>query len=218
MGYIIACDFDGTVTQTDTIIAIIKRFAHDEGNEIIRNILSQTCSIQEGVSALFNLLNSNDREAIIQFVLDEISIRPGFQHLLNFARKEHIPFYIISGGMHFFIDPILKQFTGVTETFANEVDFSAERMKVIWTHTCDEHCTNNCGTCKPSIVRSIAHGNKVIAIGDSVTDILLAQQAHIVFATDKLSLYATENNLQHYNFDTFYDVVNTLEEVVICQH
>ncbi|UTH02274.1 MtnX-like HAD-IB family phosphatase [Macrococcoides canis] len=214
MGYIIACDFDGTVTSTDTIAAIIEQFEPVHGNAIVERIMSREISIKTGVSELFNLLNSTDKDAVIQYALEEVAIRPGFQQLLDKAAEKHIPFYIISGGMHFFIDPILSQFHGIKEVFANEVDFTEDYMKVIWTHPCDIHCDNDCGTCKPSIVRRIAGNRKVIAIGDSVTDILLAQEADILFTTDKLSEYAQTNNIDHQHFETFYDIEEQLEEVI----
>lgn len=214
MGYIIACDFDGTVTNTDTIAAIIEQFEPVHGNAIVERIISQEISIKTGVSELFNLLRSTDKDTVIQYAIEEVAIRPGFQQLLDKAAEKRIPFYIISGGMHFFIDPILSQFHGLKEVFANEIDFTEEYMKVIWTHPCDIYCDNDCGTCKPSIVRLIAGNRKVIAIGDSVTDILLAQEADILFTTGKLSDYAQANNIDYHHFETFYDVGHRLEEVI----
>ncbi|WP_414054734.1 MtnX-like HAD-IB family phosphatase [Macrococcus equi] len=212
MGYIIACDFDGTVTATDTIVAIIKHFANDAGTPIINNILSQKISIQQGVTELFRLLPSDKKNEVIQFALESVDLRPGFQRLLNEAQRLSIPFYIISGGMHFFIDPILKKFDGIHEVFANEVDFSGDTMEVKWIHPCDADCTGNCGTCKPSIVRQLVKDQKVIAIGDSVTDLKLLELADIAFTTAKLTDFARDKGISHHHFDTFNDI--KLSEVI----
>ncbi|TDM00866.1 MtnX-like HAD-IB family phosphatase [Macrococcus carouselicus] len=213
MGYIIACDFDGTVTAADTIVAIMQKFAPDKSEPILKKVLAQQISVQEGVTDLFQLLESAKKEAIIDYVLNEVELRPGFQQLLDTAERLDIPFYIISGGMHFFIEPILGQFNGIAAVYANEVDFQEHYMKVEWTHLCDEHCeSGGCGTCKPSIVRQLSN-EKVIAIGDSVTDIKLSQIADILFTTDKLSDYAYEQGIQHIPFETFDEVAEKLKEV-----
>ncbi|MGK0554755.1 MtnX-like HAD-IB family phosphatase [Macrococcus capreoli] len=212
MGYIIACDFDGTVTATDTIVAIIKRFAPENGTPIVKQILNQEISIQHGVTELFRLLPCDKKDEVIQFALEEVKLRPGFQKLLDDARVLKIPFYIISGGMHFFIDPILKQFNGITQAFANEVDFSGRTMEVIWTHPCDAQCTGQCGTCKPSIVRQLVTDERVIAIGDSVTDLKLLAIADVAFTTSKLTQFAREKGIDHHHFETFDDI--NLSEVI----
>lgn len=61
MGFIIACDFDGTVTSSDTIIAIMQRFAPADSRAILTQILDRTLSVKEGVTSLFNLLDSRER-------------------------------------------------------------------------------------------------------------------------------------------------------------
>ena len=214
MGFIIACDFDGTVTSSDTIIAIMQRFAPADSQAILTQILDRTLSVKEGVTSLFNLLDSRERQAIVEFVCKEVSIRPGFQALLDKAQEMNIPFYIISGGMHFFIDPILNGFTGIKDVYANHVDFSGEKMHVEWRYPCDDLCASGeCGTCKPSIVRTLGN-HQVIAIGDSVTDIRLAEVADILFTTDKLTDYAETEGISHLPFQTFYDIAEQLEEVV----
>lgn len=212
MGYIIACDFDGTVTATDTIVAIIKHFAADKGTPIVEKILNQEISIQQGVTELFRLLPSGKKEEIIKFALEEVKLRPGFQSLLDEAQRLDIPFYIVSGGMHFFIDPILEQFDGITQVFANDVDFSGNTMEVIWTHPCDAQCSGDCGTCKPSIVRQLVTDEKVIAIGDSVTDLKLLELADIAFTTSKLTTFAEDKGIPHHHFDDFTDI--HLSEVI----
>ncbi|RXK17265.1 MtnX-like HAD-IB family phosphatase [Macrococcus sp. DPC7161] len=215
MGYIIACDFDGTVTSRDTIVSIIKQFAPTEGMPIVERILNKELSIKAGVTQLFALLDSSLQPAIIQYVKASIELRPGFQTLLDEAKRLSIPFYIISGGMHFFIDPVLAQFKGIDGVYANEIDVSHEKMKVIWTHPCDEICKQQaCGTCKPSIVRTLGN-HQVVAIGDSITDIALANESDILFSTDKLTNYAKEQQIEHYHFETFYDIAKQLESVVI---
>lgn len=46
---IIFCDFDGTITETDNFISLMKAFAPREWEAIKDDILDQTPSTKEGV-------------------------------------------------------------------------------------------------------------------------------------------------------------------------
>jgi len=66
---VIFCDFDGTVTEKDNIIAIMKEFGSDGWDEIKEAVLDRSISIREGVGKMFSLLPVSKKEEIIQFVL-----------------------------------------------------------------------------------------------------------------------------------------------------
>ena len=62
---IIFCDFDGTITDHDNIIAIMKKFAPPEWLPVKDGILAQTLSIQEGVAKMFSLLPVSAKDEIV---------------------------------------------------------------------------------------------------------------------------------------------------------
>jgi 2-hydroxy-3-keto-5-methylthiopentenyl-1-phosphate phosphatase len=88
---IIFCDFDGTITESDNIIAIMKHFAPPEWEGIKDRVLSQRISIKDGVGKMFSLLPSEQREEIIQFVKENGILRAGFEDFVTFTQKEQIP-------------------------------------------------------------------------------------------------------------------------------
>lgn len=55
---IIFCDFDGTITNTDNIISIMKKFAPPEWEALKDGVLQQKISISSGVGDMFSLLDS----------------------------------------------------------------------------------------------------------------------------------------------------------------
>ena len=65
---VIICDFDGTITETDNIIAIMKRFAPPEWDALKNDVLSQRISIQEGVGKMFQLLPSSSKDEIVNYI------------------------------------------------------------------------------------------------------------------------------------------------------
>ncbi|MEG7926227.1 2-hydroxy-3-keto-5-methylthiopentenyl-1-phosphate phosphatase [Bacillus cereus] len=201
------CDFDGTITNNDNIMSIMEKFAPPEAEEVKNKILSQELSIQEGVSQLFQLIPTNLHDDIIQFLIEAAEIRSGFHEFIQFVKENNISFYVISGGMDFFVYPLLQGIIPKEQIYCNETDFSAEFITVKWPHSCDDHCQNHCGLCKSSLIRKLSDTNDFhIVIGDSITDLQAAKQADKVFARDFLITKCEENHIAYTPFETFQDV------------
>ncbi|MDR9798013.1 2-hydroxy-3-keto-5-methylthiopentenyl-1-phosphate phosphatase [Aeribacillus pallidus] len=213
---VIFCDFDGTVTKKDNIISIMKRFAPKEWEQLKDGVLSQSISIQEGVGKMFALLPSSLKGDIIHYILETAEIREGFRDFVHYAKNMNIPLYIVSGGIDFFIKPLLQPFDSITALFCNKADFSGETITIHWPYTCDEKCPNqNCGCCKPTIIRQIANADThSIIIGDSVTDLEAAKIADTVIARDYLSKKCQEFSIPYQSFETFYDCIDILEKTI----
>lgn len=213
MNSVIFCDFDGTITETDNIIALMKQFAPPEWNGIKDQVLSQEISIQEGVGKMFSLLPSTLKEEIIDFLKETAIIRKGFADFVNFTKEEDIRLYIVSGGIDFFVYPLLEGLISKEFIYCNESDFSNEKIKILWPNSCDETCENGCGCCKPTIIKRLAHeDDHIIVIGDSITDLQAAKQAHTVFARDFLKEKLTELGIPFHPFETFHDVITYLQQ------
>jgi 2-hydroxy-3-keto-5-methylthiopentenyl-1-phosphate phosphatase len=210
---IIFCDFDGTITNKDNIINIMKQFAPPEADEIKNEILEQKMSIQEGVRKLFSLLPSSKKDEIISFVLQDAQIREGFGEFVAFAKEHHIPFYVVSGGIDFFVYPVLEPFGPFMEIYCNKADFSGEQILVSYPHSCDDTCSSKgCGCCKPSIIRTLADDHHTtIVIGDSVTDFEAAKVADVVIARDYLIEKCVELGIPYKPFSTFHDCIEIIE-------
>jgi 2-hydroxy-3-keto-5-methylthiopentenyl-1-phosphate phosphatase len=211
---VIFCDFDGTVTDSDNIIAIMKRFAPPGWEEIKNQILSRETSVSEGVGKLFSLLPSSMKEEIIEFAIKNAKIRSGFREFVEFARAQEIPLYIVSGGIDFFVYPILDKYGPFSGIYCNGSDFTGEFIKILWPHECDSLCTNECGCCKPSIIRKLDQDQNSfkIVIGDSVTDLEAAKHADFVLARDLLQEKCVDWEINHQGFTTFYDCIDEIKK------
>lgn len=212
---IIFCDFDGTVTEKDNIVAIMEEFAPDGWQQIVNDILHENISIREGVGKLFSRISSDKKEEIIEFVLTRSKIRDGFQEFIDFTKQESIPLYIVSGGIDFFVHPVLKDKLNPEQIICNHSDFSEEQIKITWPNKCDGLCQNDCGCCKPSFIRKVDNqfsDYQKIVIGDSITDLQASKLADVVFARDYLIEKCEENNIRYTPFETFFDVIHALEK------
>ncbi|WP_409294590.1 2-hydroxy-3-keto-5-methylthiopentenyl-1-phosphate phosphatase [Peribacillus sp. SCS-26] len=203
---IIFCDFDGTITESDNIISLMKEFGPEGWRDLADAVLNKKISISEGVGKMFSLLESSKKDEIIRFVESNAVIRPGFREFTGFAKEQNIPFYVVSGGIDFFVEPMLKPFNGIAGVYCNRASFKKDYIEVEWPHSCDSSCSKACGCCKPSIMRSIASEKEFkIVIGDSITDLEAAKIADLVIARDYLSERCAEEGIPYHPFTTFYD-------------
>lgn len=210
---VIFCDFDGTITLSDNIVAIMKHFQPPGYESIMKDTVDQKISLQQGVSAMFALLPSEQKEEIIQFVLGQAGIREGFAEFLSYIRQERIEFYVTSGGMDFFIDPLLAPF-GIPNDhiYCNRADFTRPHIDIVWPHPCEHPCTNDCGMCKATIMRKFDPSiYERILIGDSLTDFQGAKIADLVYSRSILTKKCEELQVHHVPFTTFFDILEDLQ-------
>ncbi|MBD7965663.1 2-hydroxy-3-keto-5-methylthiopentenyl-1-phosphate phosphatase [Fictibacillus norfolkensis] len=215
---VIFCDFDGTVTEKDNIVAIMEEFSPEGWQPIVNEILNETISIREGVGKMFSRISSDKKEEIIEFVLTRSKIREGFQEFIQFTQSERIPLYIVSGGIDFFVHPVLENKLEAANVFCNASDFTGDTIKITWPNACDNQCDNDCGCCKPSVIRRLEEkyqGAEKIVIGDSITDLQASKMADVVFARDYLIKKCEENQIPYTPFETFHDIIHVLEKRVV---
>ncbi|OPH47087.1 2-hydroxy-3-keto-5-methylthiopentenyl-1-phosphate phosphatase [Paenibacillus ferrarius] len=210
---IIFCDFDGTITVNDNIVAIMKHFNPPGWDAIVEQILSKKISIKQGVGAMFALLPTSRREEIIDYAISNAVIRDGFKEFVDYCQVNGIKLLITSGGIDFFIYPLLKPFPiSVDHIYCNASSFEGSTIEILWPNRCDEHCTTDCGMCKTSIIRSYpAEKYERIIIGDSITDFEGAKLVDTIFARAHLIDMCEQLNYPYYAFDTFFDIMKQLE-------
>lgn len=213
---VIFCDFDGTITVNDNIVAIMKHFNPPGVETIIEQVIHQKMSIREGVGKMFSLLPSSRKEEIVQFAIENAEIRSGFKELLDFCKEQDIEFYVTSGGIDFFVYPLLKPFQIPEDhIFCNGSSFAGEHIEILWPHACDESCNNDCGMCKTKIIRSFPRESVYrILIGDSVTDFAGARLADLVFARSHLKTQCDKENISYIPFEDFLTVKEALKNLI----
>lgn len=216
---IIFCDFDGTITKTDNIVSLMMHFVPVESEKIAQAMVAQTITFKDGVSAMFELLSTHQKDEIIQYLLRTAEIREGFAEFVQFAHTHAIPFYVVSGGVDFFIEPMLEKHGPFAGIYCNHADFSGEQITLSHPHTCDEECekfkVQGCGCCKPSVIRKVSQeGQFKIVIGDSVSDFEAAKQADLVLARDHLLNRCEELQITYKPFETFYDCIDAVKELI----
>ena len=210
---IIFSDFDGTITERDVIVMIMEKFAPPEWIEIKDKILHErTIALRDGVEKLFSLIDSNKKNEIIDFVKREAKLRKGFTEFLDFCKKEKIEFNVISGGLTFFIEPVLEKYKDKLKILCNLGNFSSEKIGIDYKYL-PKNCTlcGNCGCCKIEIIEKYPKEQFTrVLIGDSLTDLAASKVADIVFARADLIKYLEQEKISYIPFQNFHEVKEQL--------
>lgn len=204
----VICDFDGTISERDMIVSIMRHFAPEASESIIQAVRAGERSVKDGVEAMFALIPSNQYGAVAAYAQAATAVRRGFPQFIHTCEQLGWKVAIVSGGFDFFVEPVIHNLsTASVDIYCNRIDASGSHLRVRWSKPCDEACDGGCGLCKPRVIREIAQpGDRVIAIGDGVTDVKAAKMADFVFARSDLLRLARELGLPHLPFETFDDI------------
>jgi 2-hydroxy-3-keto-5-methylthiopentenyl-1-phosphate phosphatase len=181
-------DFDGTITERDTLDLVLQRFGDTEIYERVESELDRrTMTLNEVIAEEFRTVTAPLGE-VVAFVVEHARARPGFAEL---ARARHP--LIVSSGFHELIEPLLDRegVLGEVELRANRVDARPEGWRVIFREldTCDE-----CGEpCK----RGDLPGGEVVYAGDGYSDYCAALAADRVYATGSLARFLDERGVAY---------------------
>jgi 2-hydroxy-3-keto-5-methylthiopentenyl-1-phosphate phosphatase len=212
---IIFCDFDGTITVSDNIVAIMKHFNPPGWEEIVEQLMAKKLSIRQAVGAMFTLLPTSLQDEIVRYSINNAEIRDGFGDFVDYCKINGITLLVTSGGIDFFIYPLLAPFPIPKEhIYSNASSFAGDNIEILWPHPCDEHCDVDCGMCKTAIIRSYdSERYHRILIGDSITDFAGAKLVDTIFARSHLIELCDEMGLAYTPFETFFDIIDRLEQM-----
>ena len=193
-------DWDGTVTERDTLVAVILRFGDravfEHVEREVRNGMSQHEVIAREVETIDATL-----EEMIGYLLETVSVRPGFHEL---AERFHPT--IVSAGFHELIEPLLAREGVELDVRANRLDRTATGWRARFA---DARECPVCGeACKRSAV--LDGGTPVTFVGDGISDRCAALAADRVFARDWLAAWLDEQGAPYEPWADFDELARTI--------
>jgi 2-hydroxy-3-keto-5-methylthiopentenyl-1-phosphate phosphatase len=201
---IVFCDFDGTITVQETFVAAMKRYAPELSAELNPKMYAREITLREGVRRILESLPSSAYLEIIDWVATQPQ-RPGFPEFVAFLQLHDIPFVVITGGLKEMVEAALKPLIHhIHAIYGVEVNTQSSHFQIF-----------SPAEGKTELVSKvdIMHrhpAQETIVIGDSVTDLSMAQAGDIVFARDRLAQYLDECNTAYLPWTDFHDVQQTL--------
>ena len=202
-------DFDGTITEKDTLIFLTTNLGG--GPEMIaaigRLIREDKISLREGIAAEMRSIRRPFAEAV-KLLREQVRIDAGFVPLARWCEEQGIPLTVLSAGFHQFIDLFLPrdQFPQL-EILANNIRPNEE---IGW--QCEFRDQTPWGHDKSlALQEARKRGEYVIFIGDGLSDRGAAEEADEVFAKHSLADYCRERGINCHEYQTFEEILIQLQ-------
>ena len=195
----LALDWDGTVTERDTLHMVIERFGDQVLFDALEEEVGGRLRLDEVIGREMATITA-PLDEVVEWMLAEVRVRPGFRELV----EEHDPL-IVSAGFHETIDPILRREGVDARVVANHVtaDPSGWRSTFPAGPICDV-----CGErCKRAAVT--AHAAFAYA-GDGVSDRCVSLAAERRFARAGLAEWLDGRGVDYEPFDDLFDIARAL--------
>lgn len=206
---LVVCDFDGTVCRVDMGNLFLERFAR-EWEEIDRSYLAGKVGSREAYRRIAPQLRGNRRE-IMDFVVRNERLDSFFPGFLGFCQDRGIALKIVSDGLDFYIDAILRKHGLDLECYSNRLLFLYSGTFDIDFPEANGSC-GLCGTCKRSLLyRFRGSYERIVYVGDGYSDFCAVGAADLVFAKPILHAKCVEMGTPCVLFKDFSDVRNVLE-------
>lgn len=206
-------DFDGTVTIEDVSFLLLDAYAGCDWRKHLDAYSSGAITVGAFNKKVFSLVKAG-RKTMTDFVLTSprVKIRPGFKELVEYCKNRGFKTVIVSNGLKFYIEELLKVF-GIKglEIHASETKFSKGGMKVVYIGPDGKEVDAGF---KEAYARNLRkQGYDIIYIGDGTSDFFPARLARVVFAREELLKTCAKENLKHYAFKDFFEVIEILKRM-----
>lgn len=212
----IFCDFDGTAAKNDVGNLLFRTFADNRCFEIVRSWKEGKISSRECLIDLCKITRVT-KEDLEQFS-DSQELDPYFLELVEFGQQKGIGVEILSDGLDFYIERILIKYKldKIVPFHSNHLQF-LNRNKIVAEFPYYDRGCGHCANCKGYHVRQSQEKKKpVVFVGDGLSDRCGVKEADIVFAKRGRALlkYCQENQIEHYEFDDFNDVLYKIKRIL----
>jgi 2,3-diketo-5-methylthio-1-phosphopentane phosphatase len=202
-------DFDGTVTEEDTLVLLLDRFgrALPDGRDWRAIEFDESLPENVKLQAELDLLEVGLDEALAW--LDGVArLRAGFDRFLDWTEGRGLRPTILSGGLEPIIARLLGPRAARVELRANGLEI--ENGRWIVQAAPSPRIRNQCNHCKTWHLRQ-AGDRPLVYIGDGATDFCPARAADRVFARSSLAAQLAAEGRRFTPFTTFVDVIEDLE-------
>jgi 2-hydroxy-3-keto-5-methylthiopentenyl-1-phosphate phosphatase len=206
-------DFDGTLVEPNVAIILVEEFAPDGkriAHEIDELLHTGKITLREAWTRQVALLDPHKLSEMAEWSVRHTPFRAGAREMLDLLRRHGIPTTIVSGGLDFYIDPILKHAGIDLPVFSDRIrpdgNGGLELLHPYGHATC-----RLCGICKAQLTHPFpAPPLRTAFAGDGSTDRYAAEVADLVFARRRLKSYCEKAQIPYVPFEDFYPVIERL--------
>jgi 2-hydroxy-3-keto-5-methylthiopentenyl-1-phosphate phosphatase len=188
-------DWDGTVTERDTLHMTIERFGDLAVFVALGEELGRKLTLDEVIAAEMATITA-PLEEVVAWLVEHVRIRRGFRELV----EAYDPL-VVSAGFHELIDPILEREGIVARVAANHVAADPRGWRASFP---EEPVCAVCGErCKRAAVAALG---PFAYVGDGVSDRCVSLAAERRFARAGLARWLEEQGVGYLPFGDLLDV------------
>jgi len=192
-------DWDGTVTEGDTLHAAIEEFGDRDVFIEMESEIGRQLTLQEVIAVEMATICA-PLDEVVAFLVRNIPLRPGFAELV--VQRDPV---VISMGFHELIEPLLARDGIEVRLVANRLDPRPDGWRARFRQQAI------CAACGEPCKRSEVSGfGEFVYVGDGYSDRCVAQAAARVFARDGLAAYLTLEGVAFEPFTDFDDLIRVL--------
>jgi len=191
----VVLDWDGTVTEVDTLHLVLERFGDPEIYARVEAQLGRTLTLNEVIEQEFQTMTAS-LEEVVPWLLEHVRIRPGFAELALADRP-----LIVSSGFHELIEPVLERegLLDAVELRANSVEARPDGWRAHF------RVAGRCEACgEPCKRGDLPTDVEVVYAGDSHSDLCASLAADRIFATGNLARWLDERDVPYRPLTDFY--------------
>jgi len=209
MKTLVQCDFDGTITEEDMGFLLLDSFGSEDWRRLLTEYREGRMSVGRFNTRAFAMIKA-DRQTLLKFVRSRVKIRAGFQKLLDCCRQRGFRFVIVSNGLVFYIEAILRDI-GIDniDILAAQTHFTPEGIEAKYIGPEGKEIQDGFKEAYTGLF--LSRGYRVVYIGNGISDTSPAKRAQHIFATGELLAYCKETKLNCTPFTDLNDVVRGLE-------
>jgi 2,3-diketo-5-methylthio-1-phosphopentane phosphatase len=210
---LIACDFDGTITRRDTLHLIVEAFGtRGLWDSIAPRLQAGEVTLEQAMQEEFATVCATP-DQVIELVLRDAGLRPGLAELVGWADAHGHRFIVFSSGFRTVIETALEHWGfGDLEVVSHEALFTPGGCRLVWSDR-GEACAICGRRCKRHDLTGRLRGERIVYIGDGISDRCAARMADIVFARDDLAADLAAEGLDFIPFEDFTGVRERLQAV-----
>lgn len=200
----IFCDFDGTITNRDTVDHLLENYARPEWEIIeeewkIGKIGSREC-LERQIDCIENF-SSNDLDKFI----NEVTIDENFPAFYQKVLEKKIPFFVISDGFDLIIQRIFKKYQLPMPTiYSNKLNLTSNKLASQFPMSNPGQCLVKAGMCKCAVIEK--EKKNILYIGDGRSDLCASRLANILYAKGKLQTMCKEIGREFVAFSNFGEI------------
>lgn len=204
MKRIVFCDFDGTITEEETFVGMLRRFAEQDYQRVEKGILDGSLTLATGVRMMVESIPADRLPAMKAYIAGK-RLRPGFAEFLGALQAWKIPLVVVSGGLGVQVRTRLAEFQRqILAVVAAEAQIGGSKLRVVSEFEDDFELV-----AKAAVMERFDY-DEAAAIGDGITDLSMARKADVVFARNGLASRLGRMGVDSIAWETFYDVQREL--------